>query len=243
MEYLGHRTLADLIAAKIDAETALLLGEQILRGLSALHEKGIIHRDLKPENVMVDDQFRLKLIDFGLAKPMHDSVTGRTVSQTKGLVGTFRYMSPEQVEEESLTLATDVWSFGSIVHEMLTGRALFDASTAVKLFDQIRTGSIPLDPNEIPTEVHAVVKRCLNRDANQRLQKAGDVLQDYQESAKEASRRLRHDRYRERWVFVLEKQLLEQFAAHYEGRLPKNALQRFSGSRCGGRPVLWMKSV
>ncbi len=127
MEYLGNVRLRDLLAnrhVRPSLRHAIAVADQILRGLAALHEEQIIHRDLKPENVMVDDEFNVRLIDFGLAKPLHGA---ELLTQAWDLIGTLPYMSPEQLERKSLTPATDIWSFGVIFHELLIGELPFQS--------------------------------------------------------------------------------------------------------------------
>ena len=198
MEYLGHRTLDDLIATKVEPETALLLGEQILRGLAAMHERGVIHRDLKPENVMVDDQFRMKLIDFGLAKPLPGSGSGRSVSITAGLIGTPRYMSPEAIRDNrAVAPATDMWSFGCILYELLTGQPMMESDNVMALGNEILNKAIRLDRPEIPEEIRPILDRCLQRELGLRTADAVAALPLYREAVKETRRRHRHERYRD----------------------------------------------
>jgi hypothetical protein len=131
MEYLGEFTLADLIRTRPSAEQALLLAGQVLRGLATLHEAGVIHRDLKPDNAVVGGDFRLRLIDFGLARPLPGSPVAQTTAGTTGLIGTPRYMSPEQIQNPAtVTPSCDLWAFGCILYELLVGRPCSSRTTS-----------------------------------------------------------------------------------------------------------------
>jgi serine/threonine-protein kinase len=227
MEYLGEYTLADLIRTRPTTEQALLLAEQVLRGLETLHNAGIIHRDLKPENAVVDDAFKLRLIDFGLAKPLPGS-PARTVSMTAGLVGTPRYMSPEQIRDlRTITVAADLWAFGCILLELLTGRSPFESDNIMALGHEILTKVIRVKRAELPAEVYPFLGRCLERDPVKRWANAGEALREFVPVADEVRRRLRHERSRESWGIVLQKGLLERFAAEHRGQLPKDAPSQF----------------
>jgi formylglycine-generating enzyme required for sulfatase activity len=228
MEHLGEYTLADLIAAGPTAEQALLLAEQVLRGLDTLHQAGVIHRDLKPENAMVGDDFRLRLIDFGLAKPVPGSPAARSVSMSAGLIGTPRYMSPEQIRGETPTFAADMWAFGCILVELLTGRPAFESDNIMALGHEIMTREVRFDQAEVPPEVRDFLKRCLQRDPARRWKSAGEALSDYAAAAGAARHRLRHERFRKSWQAIVEKGLLEQFAAKHQGQRPGDAAGEFA---------------
>jgi hypothetical protein len=227
MEYLGEFTLADLIRARPTADQALLLAEQVLHGLATLHRASVVHRDLKPENAIVDDSFRLRLIDFGLAKPLPGSPAARSLSTTAGLIGTPRYMSPEQVRGEAgVGFAADLWAFGCILFELLTGRPLFESDNIMTLGHEILTREVRLDRPEVPREVRDFLARCLDRSPARRWANAEQALGAYAGVA-EARRRLRHQRYRESWALVLEKALLEKFVAAHRGVMPADAVSAF----------------
>jgi hypothetical protein len=174
MEYLGEFTLADLIHTRPDTEQGLLLAEQMLRGLASLHEVGVVHRDLKPENAMVAEDLRLRLIDFGLAKPLPGSAAARTASRTSGLIGTPRYMSPEHIRDAPLTPASDVWAFGCILHELLTGRPVFESNNIMALSHEIMTREVRVDLPEAPAEIRDFLGRCLQRNPAQRWPHASE---------------------------------------------------------------------
>jgi Protein kinase domain len=228
MEYLGELTLADLIRTRPPADQALVLAGQVLRGLDSLHSSGVVHRDLKPENAMVDAAFRLRLIDFGLARPMPGSAGSRTVLVTTGLIGTPRYMSPEQIRDQPAAAASDVWSFGCILYELLTGQSLFESNNIMALGHEIMSREIDLGPAEIPEEVRPLLERCLRRTANERWEHAGAALGEFDRAASTARRRLRHERYRESWGRVLERHLLERFAEEVQGQVPPDAAAQFT---------------
>ncbi len=228
MEYLGEHTLADLIAARPTAEQALLVAEQVLRGLDTLHRAAVVHRDLKPENAMVGPDFKLRLIDFGLAKPMPGSPAARSVSMAAGLTGTPRYLSPEQVRGAAPTFAADLWAFGCIVMELLSGRPVFESDNVMGLGHEIMTKEVRFDLPEVPPEVRAFLKRCLQRDPAERWQTAGDALGDFAAAAAAARRRHRYERFRKSWAAIVDKGLLEQFAAKHQGRRPADAASQFA---------------
>ncbi len=232
MEYLGDHSLAQLLnnpASKPNLEQALLIAEQILRGLVALHDKGIIHRDLKPANVMIDQSFRLKLIDFGLSKAFHASPHSRseTVTMAGHTVGTPQYMSPEQAMGADLSFSSDVWSFGVILYEMLTGSSPFQATTLMGLGAEILNKEIDLNREDVPKEVRKVLDRCLQRETNKRCPNASVVLQGYDKFIVGLLRRMRHERYRESWRQILERRALEWFAEKCRGELTEDGIQRF----------------
>jgi serine/threonine-protein kinase len=228
MEYLGEFTLADLLRSRPTAEQALLLAEQVLRGLECLHTAGIIHRDLKPENAMVGEDFRLRLIDFGLAKPLPGTLLARTVSQTGGLIGTPRYMSPEQIRNpKDLTPAADLWAFGVMLYEMLTGRPLFESDNIMALGHEILTKEVRVSHPRVPVEIRDFLQSCLERDLARRWPDAVEALSVFVPLVDEFHRRLRHERYRVSWGAVLEKGLLTRFAASHKGQLPPDAVAQF----------------
>lgn len=147
MELVEGQSLAGLIGRPIDLEELAHVGAQLARALSVAHASGIVHRDVKPENIMVRADGYVKLLDFGLARLMpQPSATGAT-SQVRTILGTPRYMSPEQGRGEAVTSATDVFSLGVVLHELATGAHPFDAAS---------TGVVPLLEPLLRRMLHAL---------------------------------------------------------------------------------------
>ncbi|HEU4889213.1 MAG TPA: protein kinase [Thermoanaerobaculia bacterium] len=158
---------------------------QIASALAVAHEKGIIHRDLKPENVFVTSDRRVKILDFGLAKlageaPASDAgrQTARHLTSAGIAVGTPGYMSPEQVRALAIDHRTDIFSFGSVLYEMLTGSPAFDCFSAVETMHAVLNVEPPpmanLVPN-IPSALETIVRHCLEKDPQERFQSARDL--------------------------------------------------------------------
>jgi serine/threonine protein kinase len=221
LEYLGTFTLSHLIRTCLEPDTALLLAEQILRGLVSLHEAGIIHRDLTPNNIMIDNEFRLKIIDFGLAKTLPFALAQNAGTMTVGLTGTPMYMSPEQIHGKTkLAPSTDMWSFGVILYEMLTGSPPFVSTNFMALGHEIQTAEIDFNHAQIPVEVRASLERCLKRDVADRWANANDAFSGFPQIVMAARERIRHNRYRDSWQAVINKRLLQRFASENSGQLP-----------------------
>ena len=185
-ELLKGETLRErLQAGALPTRKAVDFGEQIARGLAAAHEKGIVHRDLKPENIFVTDEGRVKILDFGLAKltPPPSGDDGETVTRAidsePGMVlGTVGYMSPEQVRGQAVDQRTDIFSFGAVLYEMLSGQSAFRRETAAETMtailkedpaDFVETGST------VPLAIERIVRRCLEKSPDQRFQSAKDL--------------------------------------------------------------------
>jgi TolB-like protein/tRNA A-37 threonylcarbamoyl transferase component Bud32/Flp pilus assembly protein TadD len=188
MELLEGATLREkLKAGPIPPRQALDYAIQIAKGLSAAHEKGIIHRDLKPENVFVARDGHVKILDFGLAKRTEPRKTGdetdvrtQPVRTEPGTVmGTVGYMSPEQVRGLEVDHRSDIFSFGVILYEMLSGRRAFQGATPIDTL----TAILSEDPAElsesgrsVPPALDHAVKHCLEKSAGQRFQSAKDIV-------------------------------------------------------------------
>ena len=187
MELVEGETLAHRLGrGALPIEEALSFFRQIAEGIEFAHGKGILHRDLKPSNIMITPDGRVKLLDFGLAKAFLDEIPETGASQsptlTKGtahgvILGTASYMSPEQARGRSVDRRTDIWAFGAVLYEALSGRKAFPAETVTDTLAAVVRGEPDLDalPRETPARVRDVVTRCLRKDANKRLQHIGDA--------------------------------------------------------------------
>jgi len=188
MELVGGETLAERIArGPIALEEAVVLGKQIAEGLECAHDRGIIHRDLKPANVKVTPEGQVKILDFGLAKALqgHDSGADISTSPTISvmatnagvLLGTAGYMSPEQAKGKSVDRRTDIWAFGCVFYEMLTGKVAFDGETITdRLAGVVRAEPQWTElPENIPGSLRQLLHRCLVKDPKQRLQAIGEA--------------------------------------------------------------------
>ncbi|MGA6987697.1 MAG: protein kinase [Terriglobales bacterium] len=185
-ELLEGETLRErLRGGALPTRKATDYAEQIARGLAAAHEKGIVHRDLKPENIFITRDGRVKILDFGLAKlarhegiPATDAAT--LVSQTEpGVVmGTVGYMSPEQVRGQTADHRSDLFSFGAILYEMLSGRRAFRGETSVETMSAILKEYPPelTETNRsVPPALERIVRHCLEKNPEERFQSARDV--------------------------------------------------------------------
>jgi serine/threonine protein kinase len=188
MELVEGPTLADLIAqGPIPVDEALPVALQIAEALEAAHEKGIIHRDLKPANVKVTPQGVVKVLDFGLAKAAEAGPTGAVTpnsptltmraTQAGVIMGTAGYMSPEQAAGKPVDKRSDIWSFGVVLWEMLTGERLFEGETISHVLADVLRAPIHLDklPKGTPQGIRELLRRCLDRDLKKRLRDIGDA--------------------------------------------------------------------
>ena len=184
MELLEGQTLKQTISGKpLPLETVIDFGVQIAGAIDAAHAKGVVHRDIKPANIFVMKQRRIKVLDFGLAKltrlPPNFEETAMTDGTEPGMVmGTVGYMSPEQLRGQGVDGRTDIFAFGAILYEMLAGRRAFEKPTSAETMAAILNEEPPaiseLAPNTPPALVR-VVKRCLEKDPEQRFQSASDL--------------------------------------------------------------------
>src|SRR5689334_15080966 len=182
MELVEGPTLAERIAeGAIPLEEALQLAAQIADALDAAHEKGIVHRDLKPGNVKIKPDGVVKVLDFGLAKaggipdaPSADSPTiSMAATQAGVILGTAAYMSPEQARGKPVDKRADIWAFGAVLYEMITGRQLFRGEDLSETLASVIMKDPDLEP--VPAQVRRVLKRCLQKDPQKRLRDISGV--------------------------------------------------------------------
>ncbi len=198
LELVPGETLSERLAAgPLPTREALALMRQVAEGLEAAHEQGIIHRDLKPANVKVTPSGRVKVLDFGLAKALapETSLPDLTSSPTAShdatrqgvIMGTAAYMSPEQARGKPLDERTDVWSFGCLFYEALTGRKTFEGET----FSDMAAGVLEREPDwsalphGTPTKIRDLLRRCLQKDRDRRLHDIADARIEIDEALAE----------------------------------------------------------
>ena len=188
LELVDGTTLADRIASgPMPLKDALPLAQQIADALDAAHEKGVVHRDLKPANITVTPDGRVKVLDFGLAKltagdgeapdPFHASTVTMDGTRAGVLLGTAAYMSPEQARGQAVDKRTDIWAFGCVVYELLTGRAAFASGTMSDTIARVleREPDWTQLPADTPISVRRVLMRCLEKDPRRRLRDIADA--------------------------------------------------------------------
>jgi len=170
----GHSLRAVLAGGPLPTAEARDLALQLAQGMAAAHAKGIVHRDVKPENLFLTDEGELKILDFGIAKLVREDGGVRT--DTGAVLGTPRYMSPEQVRGEPTDARTDVFAFGCVVQEMLTGTAPFEREATVETgYAILHDPPRPL-PANVPVDLRQIIEHCLPKDREARFGDATEIL-------------------------------------------------------------------
>ena len=178
MAYVEGQSLKDKLASgPFDLEEALRIAEQVAQGLQEAHKKGIVHRDIKSANIMVTDSGQAKVMDFGLAR----KTEGTLLTKEGSTMGTIAYMSPEQTQGEEVDLRTDIWSFGIVLYEMLTGELPFKGEhEQAVVYSILKEKPKPVTSikSDIPTSIEQVVSKALEKDPDKRYQKIDELIDD-----------------------------------------------------------------
>jgi eukaryotic-like serine/threonine-protein kinase len=181
MEYVEGRPLSESLRdGGMAVETLLRYGRQISGALEHAHERGIVHRDLKPANVVITPDGTAKILDFGLAKrhdpdQLHKTTQGVPTETSVGLTGTLPYMSPEQLQGDVTGPRSDIWSLGVMLYEMASGARPFRGENLYRLCTAIIQEPMPPLPENVPAGLAAVIKRCLQKEAARRYQRASEL--------------------------------------------------------------------
>ena len=183
------------VKGPLPLDTALNYAKQIAEALEAAHEKGIVHRDLKPANILVTSNDVVKVLDFGLASvenreqqeidPSNSPTVSVSPTRAGMIMGTAAYMSPEQARGKVVDKRTDIWAFGVVLYEMITGKPLFSGETVSDIFVEVL--SKEPDLSALPDHARYVVERCLRKDARKRWQAIGDVRIALEEGVRDPS--------------------------------------------------------
>src|SRR3954464_6919520 len=204
MELLEGKSLDQQIGAQpVKLATLVKYGIQIADALDAAHKRGIVHRDIKPANIFVTDTGQVKMLDFGLAKHMEHRSLMETATVSGGgrispenltspgsTVGTIAYMSPEQARGEELDTRSDLFSFGTVIYEMATGKQPFAGSTSAVIFEAIlnRVPPSPLLHNpDLPQELERIIHKALEKDRDIRCQTAAEIGADLRRLLRDSS--------------------------------------------------------
>lgn len=189
MEYIAGKTLRDLIpSGGLPPPQALQYGTQIASALTAAHTAGIIHRDLKPSNIMVTTSGLVKVLDFGLAKWVDSGLSGQTGEQQStveaaltregSIIGTVSYMSPEQAEGKHVDARSDIFSFGDVLYEMVTGKRAFEGRSGISTLSAILRDDVrPIYESapDVPPQLEQIILRCLPKDPEARWQSMKEI--------------------------------------------------------------------
>jgi Tol biopolymer transport system component len=188
LELVEGETLAErLVRGQLSVKDALGIAKSICEALEAAHEKGVVHRDLKPANVKITPDGKVKVLDFGLAKvyqaesanvdPSNSPTLTMGATSAGVILGTAAYMSPEQACAQKVDKRSDIWSFGVLLWEMLTGKSLFDGPTTSHILADVLRREVDFSelPTETPSAIRTLLRRCLNRDVKNRLRDIGEA--------------------------------------------------------------------
>jgi len=178
MAYIKGQSLKEKIASDpLELEKAINVAIQVTEGLQEAHEKGIVHRDIKPANIMLTEKGQVKIMDFGLAKLSW----GVDLTKTATIMGTVAYMSPEQAKGEKVDHRTDIWSFGAMLYEMLTGKLPFrsdkDQATIYAILHEEPQSTTELR-KDIPENLDKIIEKCLKKSPQKRYKDVEAILND-----------------------------------------------------------------
>jgi serine/threonine protein kinase/Flp pilus assembly protein TadD len=187
LEYVAGDTLTQRIAQRgLKLQEALSIALQVAEAVAAAHEKDIIHRDLKPGNIKITPEGRVKVLDFGLAKVIKSQYPGlqSTTTEPGKIFGTPAYMSPEQARGKDVDSRGDIWSFGCVLYEMLTGEVPFKGETASDTLANIldKDPDWEVLPQTTPANIQVLLRRCLEKNPRSRLQHIGDAVIEIRET-------------------------------------------------------------
>jgi serine/threonine protein kinase/Tfp pilus assembly protein PilF len=186
MEYVEGQSLKHIVEkGPLKIESVLDIAIQVAEGLQEAHDAGIVHRDIKSSNIMLTKKGQAKIMDFGLAKPVEEA----KMTETAAIMGTVAYMSPQQALGETVDHRTDIWSFGVVLYEMLSGKLPFGGEPQqLVLYSILNQNPQPMDnlPYALPMELEGVIHKCLEKEPSERYQQANELLEDLRRLKKEA---------------------------------------------------------